>query len=136
MIWAEDSLDYFRTDTIRLLRERLAGKSPISIIEKRPVPVGVTVTQDGKPRAVVIGSGEFLANILFRTEDGHANYDLMVSSLAWMGQRGFVGPRPIESTNYVLSPRADFGAMMFGSIWTLIVLLLAIGGCIWIVRRR
>jgi ABC-type uncharacterized transport system len=134
--WAESSLNFFRADPERLLAARLAGRSPLSIVSPRPLPVGVTMTQDAKPRMVVIGSGEFLSNLMFRTEQGRNNYDLMVSSLAWMGQRSFLGPRPVESVNYPLAPNADFGAMTFGAIWTLIALLLVIGGCIWIVRRR
>ncbi|HEX3313405.1 MAG TPA: Gldg family protein, partial [Gemmataceae bacterium] len=135
-IWAEDSLQMFRADPERILIERLAGRPPLTMVSKRPLPVAVTVTQDAKPRMVVVGNGEFLTNYAFRTEDGRTNYDLMVSSLAWMGERGFVGPRPIESSNYALSLKGDFGAMRFGTIWTLIAFLLVMGGCIWIVRRR
>ena len=135
-IWAEDSLQMFRADPERILRERLGGKPAATMISKRPLPVAVTVTQDAKPRMVVVGSGEFLTNYAFRTEDGRNNYDLMVSSLAWMGERGFVGPRPIESSNYSLSREGNFAAMTIGSAWTLTALLIVIGGCIWIVRRR
>ena len=137
LIWAEDSLRFFRADPKRLIEERLEGKHPLTMVSKRALPVGVTVTQqDGTPRMVVIGSGEFLGNAAFRGEEGRVAYDLMVSSLAWMQKRGFVGPRPVESVNYTMGRNADLGAMTFGAGWTLIALLLAVGGCIWIVRRR
>jgi hypothetical protein len=138
-IWKEDSLDFFRANPMLLLRDRLAGRDPTSILARSPVPVAVTVTHDAKPRAVVVGSGEFLANFMFNTQQGRANYDLFAGSLAWMSERKFIGPRPVESANYIMSPEADYSIsslMSVGTSWTLIALLFVIGGCVWTVRRH
>jgi ABC-type uncharacterized transport system len=135
LVFKEDSLLVFTSNAERYLQDKFRGRTRQEVVSPRPLPVAVTVTSDAKPRMVVIGEADFLSNAAFRTSR-RRNYDLLVSSLAWMGDRGFIGPRPIESANYVMGPNADQGAMTIGAIWTMIALLLAVGGCIWIVRRR
>ena len=135
-VWAEDSLRAFTGDIGRVVDDRRDGRPIETILAKRPLPIAVAVTQDGKPRMVVVGVADFLGNNSFRSDYFRANYDLAVGALAWMGERGFIGPRPVETSNFVFPVDVDFGSMVFGSIWTLIILLVAVGGCVWITRRR
>ena len=83
---------------------------------------------------VVFGDAEFISN--GEVSGDNANFDLAASSIEWMAERGFVGPRPQERSLYMIAPDANVARMVFGSFWTFTALFFVFGSCIWIARRR
>jgi len=110
-----------------------------SLLSREPISVAVTVTESSgeaaKPRMVVIGDAEFLSNE--DIEIYPSNYDLAASAIEWMiSERGFVGPRPKESSRYSFGPGVDIDRMTFGAFWTMLVLIVILGVGVWLARRK
>jgi len=111
-------------------------------IEKRfandPVPVAVAVSENGKPRMVVFGDTEFLANRAQNEgEDKELLYALFVSSLEWMAEHEELGGiRPRESSMYAISKAVDTRRMTVLPGWFMMLGIFGLGTGIWLSRRR
>ena len=140
VVLPESSLRLFTTSFERYLSEKASEQPLEKLLPREPLPVAVTVSKEdketSKPRMVVVGSGDFLANPFFSSPLFDSNYDLAVSALEWMGERGFVGPRPKETNSFSFGLEPDFRKMQLGVFWTLTILLVILGACTFIVRRR
>lgn len=137
VVWADDSMAGL-TDFNRYFGELRRTRRLEALYTPDPIPVAVTVTEGagegGKPRMVVFGDAEFLSNEdlpVFET-----NYDVIASSIEWMSERGFIGPRPKESSTYSFGPNADLNSMLWGALWTMLILIVMLGIGVWLARRK
>jgi hypothetical protein len=139
VVWADDSVaglvdfDRYFTD-LRRSRRLEALYSP------EPIPVAVTVSEGSgeaaKPRIVVFGDAEFLSNEDITLPTFEANYDLVASSIEWMSERAFIGPRPKETAMFAFGTKADLQTMVWGSFWTMMVVIVILGVGVWLARRK
>ena len=108
-------------------------------ISREPLPVAVAVTENGKPRMVVIGDAEFLCNHFLMLRD-HAPlyYSFAVSALEWMAERpAREGPRPKESNIYTITADStELNRLLFLPVWLMTLGIFSLGAGVWIVRRR
>lgn len=107
-------------------------------VMKEPLPIAVTVTQGSgelaKPRMVVFGDADFILNDERQLRN---YYELVLSSLEWMSEKGgYIGPQPREQASYNVPIDVD-GTRLF--VYPALLMLLVIGGLgtgLWLVRRR
>jgi len=139
IVWADDNL-LGLVDFDRYAGELDRSRRIQALHTREPIPVAVTVTEgsgeSAKPRMVVFGDAEFLSNEDITLPSFEANYDLLASSIEWMSERAFIGPRPKESPTFAFGPKVDLTTMLWGSLWTMMVLILALGVGVWLTRRR
>lgn len=136
IVWADDDL-LGTTDFNRYVAELNRTGRLEDLYTPEQIPVAVTVSEGagetGKPRMVVFGDSEFMSNDDVRDE---SNFDLIASSIEWMSERGFIGPRPKETSTYTFGPNANLNIMVFGSIWTMVILIVLLGIAVWLARRK
>ncbi len=135
VIWVDDNPRSF-VDLNRYTVDLLRSGRLKTMVARENVPVAVTVSESGgaKPRMVVFGDAEFIQNVDISLDP--LGYDLARSSIEWLGERGFVGPSPKESSTFSLGRTADIQSMVFGAGWTMVILILIFGIGVWLVRRR
>jgi hypothetical protein len=133
-VWAESDLTAFR-DLIQYLRdvdERIDTKK-----SKEPIPVAVgVVDKDGKPRLAVFGDARFASNRFVR--DAARYYDFLTSTIEWLAERpGNIGIRPRESIAYDIQPdQVNFPRLIWLPLGLVLLVFLALGMGLWVVRRR
>jgi hypothetical protein len=137
VIWADDTIAGLVDFERYSLELRRTGRLK-ELYSPEPIPVAVTVSEGtgetAKPRMVVFGDAEFMSN-----EDmtlSEINNDVVASSIDWMSEKSFVGPRPKESSTYSFGPAADADILQYGPIWTMLVVTAILGVGVWLVRRK
>lgn len=137
-VWADTDMAGL-TDFERYLGDLRSGGFN-KIFTPDPIPVAVTVTEGSgetaKPRMVVFGDAEFMSNLALAAPTFESNYDLIASSIEWMSERAFVGPRPKENPAFAFGPKADLPSMLWGPGWTMMILIVMVGGGVWLARRK
>ncbi|MCC6421396.1 MAG: Gldg family protein [Gemmataceae bacterium] len=136
IFWAETNFNILRRLEDYLIeleqKDQLDAKK-----SNEPIPVVVAVSdRDGKARLVVFGDARFASN---RSADSPAPYyDFLVSSLEWLAERpGNIGIRPKETAFYVLqTENLSRSRVAWLPLGLTVLMLLGLGGGIWVVRRR
>ncbi len=124
-------LDYFKDPA---KAERAITQKPVS------VAVAVKDTNGDKPCIVVIGDTEFLTNLWFvrYSEESDMPYNFVVSSLEWMAEREAIGAPPKVTSTYKRPDSAKEIAdrMVMLPFTSMALMIIGLGICIWVVRRR
>lgn len=109
-----------------------------AVIQEKPLPVAVAVSEGEKPRMVIFGDTEFITNAeLARSPTSATSYSFIVSSIEWLaGREELIGALPKESTSYVLGPEVNYSRMVFLPGWIMLIMIIGLGVAVWIVRRR
>lgn len=103
-----------------------------------PIHIAMAVSEENKPRMVVVGDAEFVGNLEMRMSPTTLNnYSFTVSALEWMAERGgSVGVRPKVTTTFSIDPGVDVYRMVLLPGWLMLLLLIGLGIAVWVVRRR
>ncbi len=129
----------FQSDTIENETSKLEFLDRLKKVPKDGIPMAVTVSEEDKPRMVILGDTEFLTNGSMTGGGRDENYAIFFSALNWMSDRGdadVIGPKPKETGVYALKRDVDAWPMIFMPAILMAVLILGTGLSIWIIRRR
>lgn len=134
------------TSPVEYINELRKKEALIPRLSLDPIPMAVAVSEtqfaaggksSDKPRLVVIGDAECVSNFGIDQSEG-LTYALTASALEWLSERqGLIGLRPKETNSYTINPqKVPVERMIFLPGWLMIVAIIALGGGIWLVRRR
>jgi hypothetical protein len=144
--WAETNLRANPRSLAADLRKPDRRQDLEAKVSTKPLPVAVAVNDtqtpgehDPQPCLAVFGNAAWLDSAEMREGGDNLRFDLFRSTLAWLRGRKNVGkmpdPKPIKE--YVPSVNPDTVWRMVWLPATLTVLgIIAVGGGIWLVRRR
>jgi ABC-type uncharacterized transport system len=152
--WAEDDLADAASATYldRLVKDRAKLRAKIG--SGRPLSLGVVVSEsanpmlppghpgvskDQTPRLVAFGDAIWLSNgTIEGTNIGPNNVELFRSCVRWLRERKALAPPPTkERPTYALGITEDAATRLWRLPATLMLIaVVALGGSVWVVRRR
>lgn len=138
VVWEESNVRAIK-DPVNYLAELFSKGQIQKKIAEEPLPVALTVAEDGsKPRMVVFGDTEFLGNFdITRSKYSDVYYSLFVGSLEWMAERpGAGGLKPKETQTYALPAGVEANRLIVLPGWLMTLGILGLGTGIWLIRRR
>ncbi len=105
---------------------------------KKAFPLAVAVSEADKPRLVVFADTDFITNRDMEESPSRAmNYAFVVGSLEWMADReGGIGSLPKVTNTFQLSPEVNVARMILMPGWLMLLVMIGLGACIWVIRRR
>ena len=89
----------------------------------------------------VFGDSTWLSNKILESQEGRYNYGVFSSTLAWLRERGDYGPPPQipGKTPRVYETKLDsphyYAVVVLPGI-VMLFAVIALGGAVWVVRRR
>jgi hypothetical protein len=150
-IWIEKDMTHDPRGQAAELRK--PGAELDKVLSRRPLPVAVTVTavpagrprepqpSAATPRMAVFGDSTWLSNKILESQEGRYNYGVFSSTLAWLRERGDYGPPPQipGKTPRVYETKLDsphyYAVVVLPGI-VMLFAVIALGGAVWVVRRR
>jgi hypothetical protein len=143
-----------RRDEFWALRKTNFDKAS-DMLTQTPVPLAVTVTEgrapnranphafasDQKPKMLVFGEGTWISNSKLNGPRGQIHLQLFSASLAWIRERPDIGIIRIESaqrTRYNVKPGEgeSYWKLFLQPVGLMFLVILGMGGAVWVVRRR
>jgi hypothetical protein len=108
------------------------------VVSRKPIPLAVAVSEDGKPRLVVAGSSAWVSDaLILNTVLGLNNYELFNASLAWLVDRPdlaiVIDEKPPA---YKVNIEDRFLSMVLLPGVLMVIGVITFGGGVWVVRRR
>lgn len=104
---------------------------------RKALPLAVAVSEADKPRLLVFADTDFITNREMEESQTRAmNYAFVASSLEWMSEREGIGAPPKVTSTFQLSPEVNVARMILMPGWLMLLVLIGLGACIWVVRRR
>jgi hypothetical protein len=156
-VWVEKNLKIgpdARAEELRALLRNDYDKA-METITFSPVPVGVAVSQpresgranphsfasDQQPKLLVFGDANWIANSQISGARGQSHVQLFSACLSWLRERpdvGIISVKAAERTRYNLSkvPGDDYLKLFLQPIGLMLLVVLGMGGAVWVVRRR
>jgi hypothetical protein len=107
---------------------------------RKPIPAAVAVAdgdgKDAQPRMVVFGTPSLVSNYRMQPE-GTRLFQLVAGSLDWLrGRQTFSGIAPRTRPVVTLDGPNPYGSLPWQPLFVMLMGVLALGGGVWIVRRR
>ena len=128
---------------ISLTATRPSKPLPISVVVSESAnpmlpPGHPGVSKDQTPRLVAFGNSAWVGNGLISSQLGPNNLELFRSCVRWLRERKALTPPPTkEPPTYKMgiTEEAAFRLWWMPS-WLMIIGVVALGGAVWVVRRR
>jgi hypothetical protein len=146
-VWSEKNLNADPDALVDDLRKPGNATALAEKASKTPLPLAVTVTEEqqggkgeGQPRLAVFGSATWLDDPLVGENAGNGHLALFQSTLNWLRGSGPIGELPPPKNAgkpFVLTDSPDlFWRMLWQPGVVLVFCIVAVGGAVWLVRRR
>jgi gliding motility-associatede transport system auxiliary component len=137
VVWAEPDLKLLKDRMSQINHGRDYWRSHPDLHDYRnKVPIGVTVSQDGKPRAVVLGNAGMASNS--QMSQANNSFNMLASFIDWLTDRPGLGVRPREQGVFTISPKIkqEWGRITLMPGWLMTLGVLGLGLAAWVVRRK
>jgi hypothetical protein len=143
-----------RADELQALLRNNYDKA-IEMLTRTPVPLAVAVSEpraasranphsfasDQQPKLLVFGEGNWIANSQINGRAGQYHLQLFSASLAWIRERpdvGIISVKSAQRTRYSVKQGEGDSSwkLFFQPLALMSLVILGMGGAVWIVRRR
>ncbi len=136
LIWPETDLSWRVGGQLLRIRNLVTKQRYLQRKTDNPQSVAVSVIDSRRaPRMIVIGDSLFVCDDALQERSAIYNLDFANSCIDWLIERPGVGISPPEPGVYVLPPNTNLRRLQLEPTWLMILIVIAFGVGVWVVRR-